>query len=354
MTISKLMKGYPQLATRFVLMPNGVGRELKNLRDAIDAGFFRFEHGIMNMKIHGSSEADIKVAGRTGDVLSFLGGWPEGYEKASYTWVFGAGPTKTVAATAVKPTELGNLIHITWASGGAAAVSVDGLEVTLTIKNDGTTTPNALQALVAADPRLKGMIAITSPSGHGATGIPNTFVTGGAATTQYLANGAGLGWGFDIQNNQVWGNTAGIAFVATKPGLAGAKYEVAWSNTGTLGVTATRKRCTITYNDGVTTVAAAVAAVQANKIASEHLTPIATGDGLGVLTGLDTKVYKLGLDFGTMVQVGDIFATITAIARDSVTYDYGAQVGVVAATTANAYFRLGLLEKGVMSFPTIA
>lgn len=349
-TKSKAMANYPNLAQRFTLLPSGVGRELKNLREAMDDGFYELENGVgpyvLDPLIYGSSEADIKAAGRAGDALSFLGGWPTGYEKASYSWTYTTG--KQITVTAIKPGELGNLINIVWASAADDAVAVDGMTITISVDNDGATAPADLQALVAADARAKGMIAITSTD---TTAIPNAFALAGP--TAYLASGTGLGLGFDIQNNQVWGNTAAIAFIATKPGVAAAKYTVTWDDTGTLGVTADRKNVTIAYDDGVTTVADVVAAVNANRTAAEHLIAVAAGDGGGAVTGLDTLVFQLGLDFGTMVQVGDVYATITALTTSAVTYTYGAN-GLSAATTGNTRFRLGMVDRGVMSFPVIA
>lgn len=344
--ISKVVSKHPSAVDRFTALPSGIGRGLKDLRNLIDLAAFGLENGIAS-KLHYLDQADIKVAGRTGDIMAFLGGWPEGYEKATKSWTYTTG--KQLIVTAIKPGELGELIRIVFASDPNDSVTVDGMTITIKIDNDGATTPAHLQTLVAADARASGMIKITSTD---ATTIPNAFALAGPSG--YLAGGTGLGLGFDIQNNQVWGNTAAIAFVAKQPGLAAAKYEVAWLNTGTLGVTATRKRVTITFNNNVTTVAAAVAAVNANKIVAEHLAALAAGNGAGALTGLGTKVYKLGLDFGTMVQVGDVMATITAVARDSFTYTYGAQVGVAAAATAVARARLGLIDLGSVSAPTIA
>lgn len=345
--LSKFMATHP---TRFYYGTRGktgVGADLFDLRSTIDGLALKQE--IAGDVLWGlySDNDDIAVAGVTGYKLSNFNGIPSGYEKAARRWSAYV-PAENLTITAVIPGELGNKISIKFARAAADAVSVVGTVVLLTIDNDGLTQPSHLQTLIDANPKLKGLIQITSTAD---TAFPDAWVIARAAEAAvYLAGGTGRGWGYELVG--VWGSTTSICFVAKQPG-SGYDYEIAWVAGAALNVSADRRRCTITYVNVTTTYAQVMAAVLANPIAMEHLFAIfVPGGGAGTVTGLNGQVAKLTSDFMTSLFVGPQKAIITDIGAQDITYDASA-IAVAAGGVLNARMRLCGLFLGDVSLITV-
>jgi hypothetical protein len=343
--LSKFMATHP---TRFYYGTRGktgVGADLFDLRSTMDALALDHEVDMIRVSELIADIDDFAVAGFTGQKV-YHPGVPVGYEKANKVWSAYV-PAEDLTITAVLPGALGNKISIKFLRDAADAVSVFGSTVVLTIDNDGATQPSHLQTLIDADPALKGLIKITSTAD---TAFPDAWVIARAAEAAvFLAGGTGRGMGYLLVNK--WIDNNNLLFVA-KP--SGEDYEVAFATGAALAVSATRRRCTITYREGVTTAAQALAAVLAVPIAMEHFERVATtAGGAGALTGLNGKVSKLSCDLSSSLFAGYVKMVITDVAANEVTFDTGGAVGAPAGGAIGLSLRLGMQLLGRLTLVTV-
>lgn len=346
---SKVMQRHPTRAYFLTRGPTGIGKELFDLRKSLDDVAFDFELGLMYPKLVSMDlVGPLSIAAGASGAKLYIDGVEEGYEKATYRWVYA--PGKELIVTAVKPGEIGNLIEITFASAAADGVTCEGNKILIEIDNDGATVPADLQTLVAADRKISQLIKITSTD---ATAIPDAFALAGPSA--YLQGGTGLGWGAYVSST--WENDAGIVLRASGPGLSPAKYEVEWKTGGaapTPVITATRKRTTITYQAGATTAAHVRAALLANPIASEHILPMVTGAGTGFVAEPNSRVVMLGEDQGFSCYIERFQADLIEVASTYVTINIPAAANIQQPVLARVQLLAGLLHYGSLQVLTAA
>lgn len=294
----------------------GSGAEERELRALIDGLALRHEMKSDTLFPLFLDVNQVPVAAGLSGAKLYHNGLPTGYEKATKTGAYALG--KNATFTANKPGELGNKITVSWThNAGALAVTLVGTALTISVADADTSKPSDITALINADPKMKGLLVLTSTDD---TAILHTSAI--MYTTWTLAGGTGTGWGMYVEGT--WGSTSSILFLANQP-KSHYDYYVEWVAGAAAGVVVTRKGITITYINGATTANAIVALVNADAIAKEHLKLCApTGSGAGVLAGLDGQKAYLTEDAGTMLLFGTMMATITSITSTYVQFDLAA------------------------------
>ncbi|RPH69821.1 hypothetical protein EHM76_06900, partial [bacterium] len=157
--LSKGMQAHPTRAYYLTRGQTGIGAELRDLRLSLDAVLFDAERGKLP-KILSTDLTALDVSDGAAGKKLFVPALIDGYEKAHAHWTYNVGKVMTV--TAVKPGEIGNRIHITFASAADDAVVAVGNSITISIDNDGATLPSHLQTIVEADRKLRQLIVIPS------------------------------------------------------------------------------------------------------------------------------------------------------------------------------------------------